>query len=169
LIWDWFVKNLSRVDSGTLVVDGGMLSIRRAPIVCRIRARTIARKIVVIQSSRTPFHIEPIYTHIFTCHIYVITMSYLKYSCVLTWYYVFAIKIKYYGRKKVRHIAIPLHYSNGSHICISIIIQYFQKYPFTHILYRIKKRDLKKFFTSSLIACITCVLYVSPLILFSFN
>ena len=38
------------------------------------------------------------------------------------WCYVFAIKFKYYERKKVRHIAIPLHYFNDNHICISIMI-----------------------------------------------
>ena len=51
-------------------------------------------------------------------------MSYLKCCCVLMWYYVFAIKIKYNGRKKVRYIAIPLHWYHGNHICISIIIQF---------------------------------------------
>ena len=61
---------------------------------------------------------------------HVIIMSYLKRCCVLMWCYVFAIKLKYYGRKKVRHIAIPLHYSNGSHICISIIIQFSKKSHF---------------------------------------
>ena len=40
---------------------------------------------------------------------HVITMSYLKCCCVLTQYYVFAIKFKYYGRKKVRHYAHYLH------------------------------------------------------------
>ena len=100
---------------------------------------------------------------------HVIIMSYIKCCCVLMWYYVFAIKIKYYGRKKVRHITIPLRCSYDHCICFINIIQYFQKVPFYHILYRIKKRDLKGFFASSLIACITCVLYVSPLILFSFH
>ena len=38
------------------------------------------------------------------------------------WCYVFAIKFKYYESKKVRHIAIPLHYFNDNHICISIMI-----------------------------------------------
>jgi len=96
---------------------------------------------------------------------HVITMSYLKCCCVLMWYYVFAIKIKYNGRKKVRHITIHLCCSYGSHIWPVIIIQYFQKVPFYHILYRIKKRDLKKISVSSLITCVTCVLVL--LILFS--
>ena len=43
------------------------------------------------------------------------------------WYYVFAIKLKYYERKKVRHITIPLHYFNGNHICPIIIIQFVKK------------------------------------------
>ena len=43
------------------------------------------------------------------------------------WYYVFAIKIKYYEKRKVRHIAIPLHWYHDSYICISIIIQFSKK------------------------------------------
>jgi hypothetical protein len=53
---------------------------------------------------------------------HVITVSYLKCRCVLTWYYVFAIKLKYYEKRKVRHFTIPLHYFNDNHIYISIMI-----------------------------------------------
>ena len=76
-------------------------------------------------------------------------------------------QIEYYEKRKVRHIAIPLRCTYGHCICFIIIIQYLQKYPFTHILYRIKKRDLKKFFVSSLIAYITCVTHILLLISFS--
>jgi len=62
---------------------------------------------------------------------HVIIMSYLKRCCVLMWYYVFAIKLKYYERKKVWHITIPLRYSYDSCICLSNIIQISQKSHFT--------------------------------------
>ena len=144
----------------------------RATIACHVRTRTYVRKSGPTLSSTTVFTHRAyirIYPILQLRYNHVIIVSYIKCCCVLMWYYVFAIKFKYYERKKVRHITIPLHCFNGSHICFIIIIQYFQKVPFYHILYRIKKRDLKKISVSSLIACITCVLYVSPLILFSFN
>ena len=40
------------------------------------------------------------------------------------WYYVFAIKFKYYERKKVRHIAIPLRYYYGYSVFPSIHIAF---------------------------------------------
>ena len=58
------------------------------------------------------------------------------------WYYVFAIKLKYYERKKARHIAIHLHWYHGNHICPIIIIQLVKKSPFT-IKYVVTKKKIR--------------------------
>ena len=47
------------------------------------------------------------------------------------WYYVFAIKLKYYERKKVRHIAIPLCYYYDYSVFPSIHIIFSQKSHYT--------------------------------------
>ena len=114
-------------------------------VVGRIRAHTIAPKFGPILSSLTIFHIEPIYTHIFTCHNHVITMSYLKYCCILMWYYVFAIKIKYYGRKKVRHIAIPLHCYYDYSVFPSIHIVFPKSPILPYSIQTLKKRSERIF------------------------
>ena len=46
------------------------------------------------------------------------------------WYYVFAIKLKYYERKKVRHIAIPLCYYYDCSVFPSIHITFPKKSHF---------------------------------------
>ena len=71
---------------------------------------------------------------------HVIIMSYLKCSCVLMGYYVFAIKLRYYERRKVRHYASPLHYYYDYYIYSSIIIQLVKKSPFIIKYVVIKKR-----------------------------
>ena len=114
----------------------------RATIECHVRTRTYVRKSGPTLSSTTVFthrayiRIYPI-SHLRYNH--VIIVSYIKCCCVLTWYYVFAIKIKYYERKKVRHITIPLHWYHDSHICISIIIQFPKKSHFTTFYTELKR------------------------------
>ena len=56
------------------------------------------------------------------------------------WYYVFAIKFKYYERKKVRHIAIPLRYYYGYSVFPSIHIAFPKKSPFNIIYTGYKKK-----------------------------
>ena len=56
------------------------------------------------------------------------------------WYYVFAIKLKYYEKRKARHIAIHLHNTHGDHICPIIIIQ-FSKKSHLHTFHTVLKKE----------------------------
>jgi len=56
------------------------------------------------------------------------------------WYYVFAIKIKYNERKKVRHITIPLYCSHDSCIWPVIIIQFPKKFHLTTLYTELKRK-----------------------------
>jgi len=124
--------------------------------VCRIRAYAYMSKSGVIQSSNTTFHHRAyirIYYSVISCNNHVIFTSLLYPHVVVR-----ILKNDYeHTRKKGRHFTIHLcHYYDYS-IYIQYIIIQGPKYPFTPTLYRSKKRDLKKFFMSGLIACITCV------------
>jgi len=57
------------------------------------------------------------------------------------WYYVFAIKLKYYEKRKVRHCAIYLYCSHDHCIYIIIVIQ-FPKKPHLPTFYTELKKEI---------------------------
>ena len=120
-----------------------MLAIRRAITACRIRAILYRARFGPTLSSRTIFHIEPIYTHIY----HVIIMSYLKCCCVLTCCYVSIKNNNGNTRKKEsRHHAPYLHSRYGYSVCPRNVIHFSKKSHLPHFYTDPKKKTLTDLF-----------------------